>query len=77
MDAPRPKDKVSAGKNTRKLEKKRRKHDEKQKKVAPPQAKISKNAFEALDTAEEGDDMLDGEEGDGKQKRVIENLFWS
>ena len=66
MDAPRSKGKIPEGKDTRKSEKKRQKLDKRQKKRAASQPKISTNTFEALDTAGEGDDVADGEEGDGK-----------
>ena len=66
MDAPKSKGKIPVGKDTRKSEKKRRKQDERQKKRAASQPKISTNTFEALGAAGEGDDVADGEEGDGK-----------
>ena len=53
------------GKDNRKSKKKRRKQEEKQKKRAASQPNVSKNAFEALGTANEGEDIAD-DEGDGK-----------
>ncbi|CAD6563564.1 MAG: ATP-dependent RNA helicase [Alectoria sarmentosa] len=51
------------GKDNRKSKKKRRKQEEKQKKRAASQPNVSKNAFEALGTANEGEDIAD-DEGD-------------
>lgn len=68
VDAPKSDGTALVGKNTRKSEKKRRKLEERQKKRAASKAKKSQNAFEALGTANEGEDIVDNEEGDGKQK---------
>lgn len=74
MDAPLSKDKVPVGKDTRSLEKKRRKSDDKQKKHIVSQAKTSKNTFEALGKADNDDDVAD-EEGDGEQISMNDNFF--
>ena len=73
-DAPKSDGTVLVGQDTRESEKKRRKLEERQKKRAASKAKKSRNAFEALDTANEGEDMVDDEEGDGKQKWVLGTL---
>lgn len=75
VDPRRSMGKVPREKDTSRVEKKRRKQDEKQKKEATSQPKASKNTFEALGTADEGRDIADNEEGDGKRKRMIESLF--
>ena len=67
MEAPGTKDKVPVGNDTRKSEKKRRKPDEVQKRHTVSQANTSKNAFEALGTADEDDNVADDGEGDGER----------
>ncbi len=61
VDALRSKGKIPVGKDTRKSEKKLQKQDEKQKKRAASQPKASTNTFEALGTADEGEDVADDE----------------
>lgn len=72
--APRPTGKGAVGTDT-KSEKGSREQIEKSKKRAVSQAKISKNTFEALKKPDEGEDIANGEEGDGKQKRMIEDFL--
>lgn len=67
VDTPRLKGKTPLEQNTCKSEKKRRNQEERRKKRTESKADISKNAFEALGTADEGEDVADEEEGDGKQ----------
>lgn len=64
VDARRSDGTALVEKGTRESEKKRRKLEEKQKKRAASQANKSKNAFEALGTANEGEDTVDDDEGD-------------
>lgn len=64
VDARRSDGTALVEKGTRESEKKRRKLEENQKKRAASQAKKSKNAFEALGTANEGEDIVDDDEGD-------------
>ena len=77
VDPPPSKGEALAGKDTRKSEKRRRKQDERKKKRAASQPQSSRNAFEALGTADEGEDRADAEEGDGKRNRMIESFFLS
>lgn len=63
VDARRSDGTALVEKDTRESEKKRRKLEEKQKKRATSQAQKAKNAFEALGTANEGEDIVD-DEGD-------------
>ena len=65
VDASRMKGKASLEKNTRKS-KKLRKQEEKRQKRAASQPNMSKNAFEALGTADKDEQRTDDEEGDGK-----------
>lgn len=64
VDARRSDGTALVEKGTRESEKKRQKLEAKQKKRAASQAKKSKNAFEALGTANEGEDIVDDDEGD-------------
>ena len=59
--------------DARKSAKKRGKKEIKQKQQAASKP-ASKNSFEALGTTDEGHDGAEDEEGDGKQKRLIENF---
>lgn len=77
VDAPRLTGKAPQGKESRTTEKKRRKQEEKQKKRVASQPEISKNTFEALGSADEGGNIADNEEVDGKQKQTTENFFCS
>lgn len=65
--------KVPVGKDTCKSEKKHRKQDKKQKNLVASQPKQSKNTFEVLGIADDGDEIADDEEGDGEQKPMIKN----
>lgn len=67
VDASRLKGKAPLEQHTRKSEKKRRKQEERRKKRTASQPDMSKNAFEALGTTDEGEHIADDEEGDGKQ----------
>ena len=75
VDAPELTGKPLLGKDSRMSEKKRRKQEENQKKRVASQPKISKNTFEALGSADEGGNIADNEEVDGKQKQMTENFF--
>lgn len=66
VDASRVEGKAPLGKHTPKSEKKRRKQEERRKKRTASQPDMSRNAFEALGTTDEGQHIAD-EEGDGKQ----------
>lgn len=76
MDALPSKIKVFVKKDTGKSEKKRRKQDERQSKWAASRPKTSRNTFEALGTADQGEDIADDDEGDGKQRSIIENFLY-
>ena len=64
------------GKNTHAPEKKRQKKDKGERMQAASQPPSSQNAFEALDIQEEGDEGIDDDEGDGKQKGMIGFFFY-
>ena len=69
------KGKAALKKITSKSEEKGRKQEGKQKKRAAFQPEISKNTFEALGTAEDGENIADHEESDSKQERMIDKYF--
>ena len=77
IDTPRSKGKDLVGKDTRKSEKKRGKQDEEKKSRAASQPTSSENTFKALGTADESNDRADDDEGDGKQRWMVERfLLW-
>ena len=63
------------GNDSRKSEKKRREQDEKKKERANSAPKRTKNTFDVLGIADEGEDIADGEEFDSKQNRTTEDYF--
>ena len=65
----------SEGNDSRKSEKKRNEQDEKKKERAASATKRSKNTFEVLGTADEGEDIVDREECDSKQNLMIQDYF--
>ena len=76
MDVSRAKGKDRvANKDSRTSEKKRRRQDQDKKKQEASQPNASRNAFEALGTVDEGSDLADEKESDGKQEGRIENFL--
>ena len=69
------KDTFLVGNDSRKSEKKRNEQDKKKKERAASAPKRSKNTFEVLGIADEGEDIVDGEECDSKQIRMTEDYF--
>ena len=69
------KGKSPVGNDSRKSEKRRREQNEKKKERAASAPKRSKNTFEVLGTADEGEDIADSEEYDSKQNRMTEEYF--
>ena len=69
------KGKSLVGKDSRKSEKRRCEQDEKKKERAASAPKRSKNTFEVLGTADEGEDITDNEGCDSKQHRMTEEYF--
>lgn len=75
VNALRTKAKAPVEKDSRNSAKKRRKQDSSLKKQEASQPKRSSNPFEALGTADEGDDSAEEKESDGKLEGRIEILF--
>ena len=61
--------------DSRKSEKRRREQDKKKKERAASTPKRSKNTFEVLGTADEGEETADREQCDSKQNRMTEDYF--
>ena len=70
------KGKSTVGNDSRKSEKRRREQDERKKERAASAPKRSKNTFEVLGTADEGEDITDSEGCDSKQHRMTEEYFY-
>lgn len=66
VDAPRLKGPAPLRKDTSKTEKKPRRQEKKQKKIAASNVEKTRNSFEALGGADEDTAIADVEEGDGK-----------
>ena len=67
VDAPKLKGPAPLGKDTSKTEKKLRRQEKKQKKIAASNVGTTRNSFEALGRADEDEAIADIEEGDGKR----------
>lgn len=77
FDASRLKGTVPLEKDTCKPKTKPRKQEKKQKKRSTSRPEITGNTFGVLDRADEDEDIVDDEESDGKQKRMIERISCS